>query len=154
MPENIKPNEDLTKEMVSFLKSHHVFTLATVSDNRPWCAQCFYVYVPEWKALVFSSDSDTKHALEFVENPCVAASVLLETETIGKIQGVQMEGVVEKPEGGNLSEASRFYLKRFPYAVLIKTTMWVLRLTSVKMTDNRFGFGKKQYWSASQPYKL
>ena len=150
MPEStVNPTGDLTKEMVSFLKVHHVFTIATASGNRPWCAQCFYVYVPEWKAIVFTSDADTRHITESVENPYVAASILLETETIGKIQGLQIEGMVEKPEGNDLSKASRFYLKRFPYAVLIKTTMWVLRLTSIKMTDNRFGFGKKQYWKLS-----
>ncbi|MGE4567706.1 MAG: pyridoxamine 5'-phosphate oxidase family protein [Bacteroidales bacterium] len=141
--------DNLTPEMADFLRSHHVMTLATALDGVPWCAQCFYLFVPQWNALVFTSDRDTRHAIEALRNPVVAGSILLETEAVGKIQGIQLTGILEVASGSIASEATLRYLKRFPYALLSKSTMWILRMQYVKMTDNRFGFGKKQIWKAA-----
>jgi uncharacterized protein len=38
------------------------------------------------------------------------------------------------------------YLKRFPVAILMETHLWIVRLTLIKYTDNRLGFGKKLVW--------
>ncbi len=141
--------DELTPEMVAFLQTHHVMTLATTVDGIPWCAQCFYLFVPEWRSLLFTSDRDTRHSSEALRNPLVAGSILLETEAIGKIQGIQLTGILEEATGSMGSEATFRYLKRFPYAVLAKSTMWILRMQYVKMTDNRLGFGKKQIWKAA-----
>ncbi len=46
-----------------------------------------------------------------------------------------------------LSKARWAYLKRFPLAVLMDTHLWVVKLTFIKMTDNRLGFGKKIVWT-------
>jgi uncharacterized protein len=35
---------------------------------------------------------------------------------------------------------------RFPVAALMDTRLWIVRLTFIKMTDNRLGFGKKLIW--------
>jgi hypothetical protein len=79
-------------------------------------------------------------------NPKIAGSVVLETMVIGKIQGIQFQGIVSIPEGELLSKAKRAYLLRFPMAVLMNTHLWVVKLTYIKMTDNRLGFGKKLIW--------
>jgi hypothetical protein len=65
---------------------------------------------------------------------------------IGKIRGIQFQGIVSKPGGELLSKAKRAYLLRFPPAVLMNTHLWVVKLTLIKMTDNRLGFGKKLIW--------
>lgn len=50
------------------------------------------------------------------------------------------------PEG-ELADLVKFvYLKRFPFAALMDTTLWVLQIDYAKMTDNRLGFGKKLIW--------
>lgn len=134
------------KKIVSFLKKHHVLTLATVSNNEPWCANCFYVYDEVNNCFIFTSDDDTRHANEAVKNPFVAGSVVLETSVIGKIQGIQFQGKIKKAEGKVLSRAKKLYLLRFPIASLMNTNLWVLELTYIKMTDNRLGFGKKLIW--------
>ena len=36
---------------------------------------------------------------------------------------------------------------RFPVAALMDTRLWILKLTHIKMTDNRLGFGKKIIWT-------
>mgnify|MGYP001400238399 CR=1 FL=1 len=130
-----------------FFRKHHVLTIATTVENEPWCANCFYVYLGEENALVFTTDNDTRHGKEFIKNPLIAGSVVLETMVIGKIRGIQFQGIVSEPEGEMLSKAKSAYLKRFPVAVLMDTHLWVVKLTFIKMTDNRLGFGKKIIWT-------
>ena len=132
--------------IIKFFRKHYVLTIATAVENEPWCANCFYVYLEEENMLVFTTDTDTRHGQEFIKNPLVAGSVALETIVIGKIRGIQFQGIVSEPEGEMLSKAKRAYLKRFPPAVLMDTHLWIVRLTLIKMTDNRLGFGKKLLW--------
>ena len=132
--------------IIKFFRKHHVLTIATSAENEPWCANCFYVYLEEDNALVFTTDADTRHGKEFMENSFVAGSVVLETMQVGKIQGIQFQGIVSEPEGEMLSKAKWAYLKKFPPAVLMDTHLWIVRLTLIKMTDNRLGFGKKLIW--------
>ena len=133
--------------VIRFFRKHHVLTIATTVENEPWCANCFYVYLEEENSLVFTTDLDTRHGQEFIKNPLVAGSVVLETIVIGKIRGVQFQGIVSEPEGEMLSRAKWAYLKKFPPAALMDTRLWVVRLTLIKMTDNRLGFGKKILWT-------
>ena len=132
--------------IIKFFRKHHVLTIATTVDNEPWCANCFYVYLEEENALVFTTDIDTRHGKEFIKNPNVAGSVVLETMVIGKIRGIQFRGIVSEPEVDLLSKAKWAYLKKFPPAALMDTHLWIVRLTLIKMTDNRLGFGKKLLW--------
>lgn len=134
------------KRIVDFINEHHVLTLATVVENNPWCANCFYVYLEEENCFVFTSDDKTKHVQNVLENSNVAGSVVLETKTVGKIQGIQFRGTMEKPDTSIESKVKKAYLKKFPYAILMKTSLWVLNLNLIKMTDNRLGFGKKLLW--------
>jgi hypothetical protein len=133
-------------KFIKFFRKHHVLTIATSVENEPWCANCFYVYLEEENSLVFTTDADTRHGREFLKNRNVAGSVVLETMVIGMIRGIQFQGIVSEPEGDLLSKAKWAYLKKFPPAVLMDTHLWVVKLTLIKMTDNRLGFGKKLIW--------
>ena len=137
----------IDRRITRFFRKHHVLTISTSVGNEPWCANCFYVYLEEENALVFTTDIDTRHGKEFIENPLVAGSVVLETMVIGKIRGIQFQGIVSEPEGEMLSKAKWAYLKKFPPAALMDTHLWVVKLTVIKMTDNRLGFGKKIIWT-------
>ena len=132
--------------IIKFFRKHHVLTIATSAGNEPWCANCFYVYLTDENALVFTTDADTRHGKEFVANPSVAGSVVLETMIPGKIRGIQFRGTVSELEGELLQKAESAYLKRFPVAALMDTRLWIIKLTYIKMTDNRLGFGKKLIW--------
>ena len=138
----------IDSRIIRFFRKHHVLTIATTMNNEPWCANCFYVYLEEENAVVFTTDGDTRHGKEFAENPLVAGSVVLETMVIGKIRGIQFQGIVSEPEGDLLARAKSGYLKRFPVAALMDTRLWIVKLTHIKMTDNRFGFGKKLIWKS------
>ncbi len=134
------------KRIVDFINQHHVLTLATSFEEEPYCANCFYVYLEEENSLVFTSDYDTKHIKQASHNIYVAGSIVLETNIIGKIQGVQFQGIISEPSGNLYDKVRKAYLKRFPIAMLMKTTLWVVDLTFLKFTDNRLGFGKKLIW--------
>ena len=136
-------------KVIRFFRKHHVLTVATTVDNEAWCANCFYVYLEKQNALVFTSDYETRHGQEFLKNSLVAGSVVLETMIIGKIRGIQFQGIISEPEGDLLSKARTAYLKRFPVAALMDTRLWIVKLTYIKMTDNRMGFGRKLIWSES-----
>jgi len=137
---------ELDEKIVKFITKHHVLTLATAVQNKPYCANCFYAFMHNEKMLVFTSDYETKHIQDAKENQTVAGSIVLETNIVGKIQGIQFTGTLTEPEGELLEIAKHAYLKRFPFAILMKTTLWVLKLDFIKMTDNRLGFGKKLIW--------
>ena len=122
-------------------------TIATSVENNPWCASCFYVYLEEENVIVFTTDLKTRHGLEFIKNPKIAGSVALETLVIGKIRGIQFEGIVSEPDEEMRSRVRNAYLKRFPVAMLMETHLWIVRLTHIKYTDNRLGFGKKLVWN-------
>ena len=134
------------KRIVDFIKEHHVLTLATSFEEEPYCANCFYVYLESENSLVFTSDYNTKHIRQASHNIYVAGSIVLETDIIGKIQGIQFQGIINEPKGELYSKVRKAYLKKFPVAMLMKTTLWVVDLTFLKFTDNRLGFGKKLIW--------
>ena len=136
----------MEKRIKDFINKHHVLTLATSFGGNPWVANCFYAYMEEQNSLIFTSSRDTRHIRDLEEGNRVAASIVLETSVIGKIQGIQLMGNLFEPEGELLKKAKRVYKKRFPFAVLMDTTLWVLEIDFIKMTDNRLGFGKKLMW--------
>ena len=136
----------LDKKIIEFINEHHVLTLAISNNNIPYCANCFYAFDEENKKLIFTSDSSTRHITDTIENNKVAGSIVLETKQIGKIQGIQFNGIIEEITDDYYKKANKFYLKHFPYAVLKTTSLWSVELKYIKMTDNRLGFGKKLIW--------
>lgn len=129
--------------IVRFLKKHHVLTLATTGEGAPYCSNAFYCYDAERNLLIFTSDMTTHHAQQMASNPCVAASVVLETKVVGRVQGLQLCGKAARAD----EAARRAYLRRFPYAVLAELTLWAIAPDFMKFTDNTLGFGKKLIWN-------
>ena len=136
----------IDKRIIDFIKAHHLLTLATTKDNIPYCANCFYVYDEKKNWLIFSSESKTKHAQDYIANPNVAGSIALETKEVSKIQGVQLLGTILELKDEELKIAKKQYLKVFPYARLMNLQLWTMQLTFIKMTHNKLGFGKKLVW--------
>jgi uncharacterized protein YhbP (UPF0306 family) len=136
----------MDKRIISFFRKHHVMTISTSVNNEPWCANCFYVYLAGENSLVCTTDPETRHGKEFLINRIVAGSVVLETRVIGRIRGIQFQGIVSEPEGDMAEISRKAYLRRFPVAMLMETHLWIIELTNIKMTDNRLGFGKKLIW--------
>lgn len=129
----------IDEKIVTFLREHHLLTLATCKENVPYCANCFYAFIEESFRFIIASDESTKHMQFAKENPNISGTIALETKEIGKIQGLQFCGIMEKATMGEKAH----YLKTYPYAIALNPTLWSLHVKYIKFTDNRLGFGKK-----------
>lgn len=126
----------------AFLAEHHLMTLATSRDDTPWACSLFYAYLPDTVHFVVASDPDTRHIRNVSENAAVAGTVALETTTVGKIRGVQFDGIMRKAT----EVEAKAYFKVFPYARAMRPVLWVVVPERMKLTDNRLGFGTKLTW--------
>jgi len=134
------------QQIIDFINEHHLLTLATSQNNLPYCCNAFYVYDADNNQLIFSSDTKTKHANDFIANPNVAGTIALETKEISKIQGVQLLGTIQELKAEELEIEKEQYLKAFPYAAKMELHLWAMQLNFIKMTHNKLGFGKKLIW--------
>lgn len=137
--------ENLEKIEV-FLDSHHVLSLATFNNDELSVCNLFYAYDKSSKTFIVASSDDTTHIKHILENQKVAGSVVLETKTIGKIQGIQFRGEFSFLDDKALS---KLYFKSFPSSIVMKPKLWQIKVSYFKMTDNTLGFGKKLIWQDS-----
>ena len=107
---------------------------------------CFYTYSKKENIFIFSTDFETKHAKDALQNDKVAGSIVLETSIPGKIRGLQFCGKIYIPTNEERENSLKKYFSAFPYARLMKPTIWHLQPSFLKLTDNRLGFGKKIIW--------
>lgn len=133
----------MESKIVKFIGKHHVMTLATVDESgAPYCSNAFFSFDKEREVLVFTSGLETSHGGHMSVNPLVAASIVLETKVVGKVQGLQITGKVYPGDDKDKS----CYISAFPYAAAIPLTLWRLEPDFIKLTDNTLGFGKKLIW--------
>lgn len=141
---------DIDKRIISFIKKHHVLSLATSDGNGIYCSSVFYAYDVENNAFIFYSEDKTKHFNDMKINKNAAASIVLETKIVGKIQGLQLNGIAIQPSGEIQKRCHKIYVKRFPYAIICKSDLWMFEITFAKYTNNTLGFGKKIIWKKSE----
>lgn len=140
----------IDERILRFIGRHHVMTIASVgAAGEPYCANLFYSYMAEDNLFVFTTEEKTRHYGEMLRNEFVAASIVLETKTVGKVQGLQLQGRARLAEEAIIKRARRSYIRRFPYAAIADLTLWTLSPTFMKLTDNTLGFGKKLIWNGT-----
>ena len=137
----------VNEKIISFLIQHTVLTLATCSDTIPHCSNCFFAYEEENNLLIFKSKKDTDHIRHGLENKNVSGSVLPDKLNSAKIQGIQFNGTFFEPKNELLEVLKKTYYKKYPFALAFTGEIWAVELTSIKMTDNTLGFGKKIEWN-------
>ena len=133
-----------------FLVKHHLLSLATSAGNVPQSASLFYAYDAHKVAFVVASDSKTEHIKNVLANDNVSGTVALETDEVGKIEGVQFRAtmrMITHKEG-------ELYFRAFPFAKVMNPQLWSIVLEDIKLTDNRLGFGKKFYWQRENSEEL
>ena len=136
----------MDSKISKFLSKHHLLTLATSSNNEPYCCSLFYAFLESHEMLIFMSQDKTKHIQDIKYNNKVAGTIAPET-TIAKIRGIQLKGTVEALDGQLLAIAKSAYQKKFPMAKLMDGILYGIELNYIKMTDNTLGFGKKLIWT-------
>jgi len=138
--------DEIDSTIIRFLKQHHLLTLATSNDDKPYCCSCFYVYNDKENYFLVTSDNDTRHISEVLKQSCVSCAIALETTMVGKIQGIQFTGTMRKIGEADSHKEKTAYIKRFPVAVFSELLLWRIEPDFIKFTDNRLGFGKKMIW--------
>ena len=136
----------MPEQIAAFLEEQSVVTIATSKDHQPYCASCYYAFVPDENLLAFKSDSDTRQIEEALQNNLTGGTVLPDKITQAKPQGVQFMGVFRKAEGEVGDIAKKAYLRKYPVAGIFRGEIWVIELSKIKFTDNTSAFGKKTLW--------
>ena len=136
----------LDKNIFDFIKSQTAFTLATCSDNTPYCASCFYAFMEDTQTLIFKSDKQTKHMVEAGNNPSVAGTILPDKFMSGKVKGLQFSGRYFRPDKQNIEKTKAAYYKKYPFAIGIPGEFGFIDILHIKYTDYTLGFGKKLNW--------
>lgn len=134
------------QRILKFLKEHHVLTLATCADNRPWCASCYYVFMDVEQGFVITSEMDSRHIHEALANTYVSGTVVVESDLPGKTLGVQFEGKLRILDYSLANKAKTLYLKKFPLTSLLQNTFWYIEILSIKYTDNRLQPRNVLFW--------
>ncbi len=138
-------DKDLEK-IALFIAEHHVMSLATTDFKDLSVCSLFYTYSRDKNSFVVASSDDTTHIQHIKQNADVSGNILLETKTVGKIQGVQFRAAFSSLKD---EELKKLYFKTFPYALALSPKLWQIKVNYFKMTDNMLGFGKKIIWQDS-----
>lgn len=118
-------------------------SLATSNNLELSVCSLFYAYSEEILSFIVASSDETTHIKNIQHNKNIAGNILLETKSVGKIQGLQFRGEFVELEDEHLK---KLYFKEFPYALAMQPKLWKIKVNYFKLTDNRFGFGKKLIW--------
>ena len=132
------------RKIVTFIKNHHVLSLATHYEDELSVCTLFYVFNEEKNIFIVASSKETTHIKHILKNPQIAGNILLETKTVGEIKGLQLRGKCSELKEKLLKLE---YFKTFPYALALNPTLWKIEVEHFKLTDNTLGFGKKILWS-------
>ena len=96
--------------------------------------------------FIIASKNSTKHIKNLQLNPNFSGTVALETKNISMIKGIQFSGVIKDV----IKEETSIFFKTFPYAKIMKPTLWSLHIEYIKFTDNKAGFGNKKEYKKEQ----
>lgn len=139
----------MEKKITDYITEQKVLTIATCKNDEPYCANCFYVFDKEKQQLIFLSDNATRHIEEAITNKNVAGTIDKEVTTVAKIQGLQFTGEFIDPNESQKETFYQLYYDKFPFARAKPSPIWGINLSTIKMTDNTLGFGKKLKWERS-----
>jgi len=131
------------EKITAFIEKHHVMSLATSIDDELSVCSLFYVYDESSRTFVVASSDATTHIKHIQENKNIAGNILLETDKVGEIKGLQFRGEFLSLQEQRLK---LHYFKKFPYALALNPTLWQIKVNTFKLTDNTLGFGKKIIW--------
>ncbi|WP_103576648.1 pyridoxamine 5'-phosphate oxidase family protein [Campylobacter concisus] len=136
----------MDERIVKFLKKMNLASVCAIDDDgQPYAFSAFYTFDELNFSLLLASSDDSSHVKFLKNSKLVAGTVALDTKIVGKIEGVQFQGV--------MSEASaserEIYFKRFFYAKAMDPKIWCINLEKLKFTSNTLGFGKKIKWERS-----
>ncbi len=142
---------ELVARVRAYLDSHNVITLATAGADGPWAAAVYYVHVGF--RLNFLSAPTSRHARNLASRPEVAATIQEDYDDWTAIQGIQLEGRVQRLNDPARAQAIDRYRAKFPVigpqappqvaAALEKSAWYELVPTRLYFIDNTRGLGHR-----------
>jgi uncharacterized protein YhbP (UPF0306 family) len=146
---------DLKARIAAFLAAHHVLSLATLGAEGPHAANLFYAC--DGMALVWLSDTDTRHSRHVAADARVAATIAPDYTDFAEIRGVQVFGaarqIVAADERGHhlaLLEARYPFLRKLKSGppklqeAYARASPYRLQPNRMVLIDNSKGFGHKE----------
>jgi uncharacterized protein YhbP (UPF0306 family) len=148
----------LREELLEYLKTHHVMTLASCEGNVPWAAAVFYA--SDGFTLYFLSNPNSRHGINIAANARIGAAIHEEYRDWRAIRGIQLEGRAERL--GAIQQQAQFwkvYERKFPFVKdffrpgsmreMLSTKVTGIRLyrivpSQVYYIDNSKGFGHRE----------
>ena len=148
-------NNDLVDRIATFLAAHHVLSLATHGPEGPHAANLFYAC--DGVALVWVSETDTRHSRDVAADARVAATIAPDYADFSAIRSVQVFGAARQIVAADERQRHLALLEaRYPFLLKLKTGPAKLReayarvspyrLQPMRMVliDNSKGFGHKE----------
>ena len=83
--------DGLREQVQSYLREHHVMTLASHGDEEVWAAAVFYAN--DGFSIYFLSSPISRHCRNLAGNPRVSAAIHEDYADWREIKGVQLEGI-------------------------------------------------------------
>ena len=152
----------LRGQVQSYLREHHVMTLASHGDEGVWAAAVFYAN--DGFAIYFLSSPTSRHGRNLAGNPRASAAVHEDYTDWKAIKGVQMEGIASVLTGEEEEKARRAHGAKFPIVgrleqapaaivkALAKVRWYKLIPERLYFIDNSAGFGHRDEIDLRQPY--
>ena len=133
----------MDERIVKFLKKMHLASLCVIDeDGQPYAFSAFCAFDEISFSLLLASSHESSH-IKFLKNSkLVAGTIALDTKIVGKIEGVQFQGVMQEADNNE----RELYFNKFFYARAMTPEIWCVCLEKVKFTSNTLGFGKKIHW--------
>lgn len=133
----------MDERIVKFLKKMHLASVCTIDDDgQPYAFSAFYTFDEVNFSLLLASSDESSHVKFLKNSKLVAGTVALDTKIVGKIEGVQFQGVMREAKENEIE----IYFKRFFYSKAMNPKIWSISLEKLKFTSNVLGFGKKIRW--------
>ena len=142
---------------IRLIHTQKTLVLAT-ADPEPWCAPVYYVY--RKRRFYFFSSPASRHITAALASSRCAASIFRDSEDWREIEGLQMDGRLEKiHKGREAMGVFRAYVKRFPtvkdffadaafdfnqFRERFRTQLYVFVPERVFYLNNQAGLGKRQ----------
>ncbi len=139
---------EVTKTIIEFIDGQKCLSLCCLKPNGLlYCFSCYFAFNSEEMMLYFKSSSDTNHIEYLKLNQQVAGTILPDKLKNLVVQGIQFEGKLILNDSIKLHHSSKFYHKKYPFALVIHGKVWTIQIESIKMTDSTKGFGTKLHWT-------
>ncbi len=110
----VSGNDALRREIIRYLESRHVMTIASCRKNVPWASAVYYA--SDGLELYFFSKPTSRHGMNMKENVRVSAAIHEDYSDWKQIQGIQLEGQAARLT--SLRQKAQFwkiYEKKFPF---------------------------------------